>query len=117
MIAHVVELQEVGITVWTLVPLSSVAPNVRFKIIALAEALRALLALIGTLARVGSHVYCQVVGSMEALAACIAQIGFGARMISMRRKTLDRQKCKVCWLRTYRSCTLRSVARGNAFTQ
>lgn len=84
MIAHVIQLQEIGITVWTFVPFPGVATYVRLQVVALAEALGALLALVRTFARVRAHVYGQIVGTMETLAAGIAQIGLCARMISER---------------------------------
>lgn len=82
MVAHMVKLQEVSITVRTLIALSSVPSYVRFQVIALAETLVALIALVGTLACMGAHMYGQIVGAMEALAARVAQVGFCARVIA-----------------------------------
>jgi len=60
--------------------------DVRLEVVALREALGALVALIGPLAGVRAHMDGQVVGPVEALAACVAQIRLGARVVTVEKR-------------------------------
>lgn len=121
MVPHVIKLQKIGIAMRALVPLASMSSYVGLQVVTLAEALGALITLVRTFARMGAHVYGQIVGAMEALAASIAQIGLGTGVVPVNQIPFVRADSQTVDIRslipTYRSCTLRSVARGNALMQ
>lgn len=89
MVAHVIELQEVGIAMGALVPLARMPSYVGLQIVALAEALGALVTLVRAFARMGAHMYGQIVGTMETLAAGVAQIGLGASVVPVKANAIN----------------------------